>query len=150
MAVSRSALGLLDSFDQQSNATNLDRDEDRIIKVNYACRGVREAFDQCFVGSVIELLPFAPSAGRADEKPNIPCRKDIAKQNACLREKCLGTMIGCVGERANRLSQQVEMDSLSLLCAPYARSCSCTLLPRGSELEIAIVRLCGFFFAMQH
>src|SRR6516165_8224402 len=99
---------IANSFGQESDATNLDRDEGRIIKVHYVCRGVRKAFDQCFVGAVIELLPFAPGAGRSDEKPDIPRRKEISKQNACLSKKLLGIMICSVGERDNRLSQQVE------------------------------------------
>src|SRR5262249_5293956 len=54
------------------------------------------------------LLPFAPGAGRADEKPDIPRRKEIAKQNACLSKKLLRFMICSVGKRDNRFSQQVE------------------------------------------
>ncbi|WP_454625384.1 hypothetical protein [Bradyrhizobium cenepequi] len=69
---------------------------------------IRQAFDQRFVGAIIELLPLAPRAGRADQKPDIPGGEEIAKQDARLGKERLRAAIGCVGERDDRLSQRLE------------------------------------------
>lgn len=70
---------------------------------------------QRFVGTIVELLPFAPPSGRTDEKPDIPGRKEIAEQDTSFGEESLRPSVGSVGERGYGVPERLDFEVLAIV-----------------------------------